>query len=372
MTKKIIGVVAILAVAGVMAGETVVPGVNSGREPPPLWSDPVVVRYIEGLKSLSESERYVYGLANTLQWLVSAYVWSEGRIPTREEFLESPYNLLLPEAMINPYSGKPILWTETPVEGNLYYRMPANERDFLLIVPWITRFPGLAFEKDRYAGRGARLGIFGVYPGPMVLWPTPELAEQIRRECAEVYSPHTHYCWMRVHKFEAKGYNRTEWMAYVLSDAVGLANRVYQALGEGMPGSLKEMQERYWWFYNTRFRNPFTGAPVREVSFREPSPGDVTIAVSVFQKDLLMDPLSYGVGGRRLHPYEYEGEFIDVTLDNLGRFEYVTGLEGQSFCGLWREMDPEMRTRRYYDLSCPAHDKVFLTSPPRFAPGEVH
>lgn len=122
------------------------------RERRPLRAEPSIAAYIRGLKRLDNREKYVYPLANTLQVLVSYYEWSEGHIPTRKEFLASPYNLLLPEAWTNPFTGKVISWSDTPSRGNLAYRMPRGKKDCLITVPWISRFEGVSIRDGQ--GRG--------------------------------------------------------------------------------------------------------------------------------------------------------------------------------------------------------------------------
>jgi hypothetical protein len=342
-------------------------------EGPPLWAEPEVSAYIKGLKRLTDREKYVFAVANTLQVLVSLYAWSEGRIPTREEFLPSPYNLLLPEAWTNPYTNEAISWSDTPSAGKLAYRMPQQQTDYLLIVPWVSRFGGLAFEKDRESARKANtLGIFGAYPGPMVLWPTPEDVDRIRRNCTERYSPLTHFCWKRRKEFEANGFSGADWSAYVLAEAISLTlNRAYQVAGEGMPRTLREMQEQYWWLYNTRLRNPFSAGPVRETPFLQPSAGDVTLGFYIWRNDLLAEPMAYGENARPLPPYHYAGESAGAMWANLARMHYVGGLEGKSLCALWRDSNPVGGSRTRYEALCPEQDRVFLSSVPRYAQGEL-
>lgn len=106
-----------------------------------------------------------------------------------------------------------------------------------------------------------------------------------------------------------------------------------------MPRTLSLMRERYWWPYNTSFKNPFSGALVRETSFLEPSAGDITLAFKIWQNDLELIVMGYGEKGQRLPPYHDERE-SGAAWSNLAMLDYARGLEGRSMYIVWRESKP--------------------------------
>jgi hypothetical protein len=320
-------------------------------------------RFLVSLFRQPDEDKYVYGLANTLQLLVDLYVRSEGRIPSLAEFLGSPYNLLSESAFVNPYTGKRIVWSDEPIRGALWFRDPGEGPGYLTILPWIPSFPESESFLGKLPGQNG-LGVPRLYPQTLNRL-TANYARSIAENCAASPEREINECTLRTRHTVKRGYSREEWRTLMATRVLReIFLRVGEQFEEGLPASLEDLRSRYWWVYNTNFINPFTGSALSESSFLEPVPGTFVYAVSVPGTGRRPIPYLIPVGsGRFLYPYDHPDPVITVSM--LGDYDYVRGLEGKRLCEVWREWIPDGDKDRAYSLMCPQHDKVFLTSPPQ-------
>jgi len=324
-------------------------------------------QYLQSLYALPDADKYVFGLANTLQVMVAEFVWREGRLPTLEEFLNSPYNNLHPQAWVNPFTGEQIQWTQEPRRGYLYYHFPLTERDNLVIAPLIPRSPSFKIYERTLPPENwpeeqkKSLGVWGTWPGSEMDWPSPALAKQIDNACTITsVGP----CYVRRYHAKKMNYTEAEWRTYTATHTLGfIFSRLFYLFESGMPESLEEVRQNYWWLYNTQLRNPFTGALIQEVPFYTNSPGDFIYATGT-AGSIIVTPAFIPIGekGRKLYPYDL-GDIITL-FQNLGLdADYVRGLEGRSLCDVAKEMEGQKLWEKEGKKFC--IDKVFLTRAPR-------
>jgi hypothetical protein len=324
-------------------------------------------RFIEALHKRPNADKYVYGLANTLHYLVGLYIRSEARLPSVSEFMSSPYNVLLPEAWINPYTGEEIRWVSEPTAGHIGFGLPPPYDRSPHIVAWIERFG----EAERFSllrmSPEIPLGIWPVHPSGHVFSLTTSEAESVRKDCERAGYSIGVLCTKRRHDKPKLGYTEQDWQTFIAARALeGMFNQLEGTFDRGLPASLEEAQGDYWWIFNMRFRNAFTGAPIKEVPFGTNSTGDF-----IYRSDYGKSgptptrflPVGIGKDGRLLDPLDHP--YPDMVLMALARANYVRGLEGRSVCELWREKVQDAEKDRYYQAYCPAYDKVFLNAPPR-------
>ncbi len=317
--------------------------------------------FLQSLLSIPREQQYVYGVANTLQVLVAEYVWREGRLPTLDEFRNSPYYVLHSQAFINPFSGERIEWVKEPKKGHLYYYYPLVDEDKgnkelhpVLVVPLIEQFSRrgeipLQWEEPA-------LGIWGVWPGPDVDWPTPRLAKTIDRSCA--IREFLTSCYVRRYHAKQKNYTENDWRSFIAVQALRIIfSKIYHKFETGMPESLAEVREKYWWFYNSLLENPFTGEYIQEVPIQSNSPGDFTYAISIGGEMILTDFVARGKGGKKLYPYDLGDEFINFS--NLVRADYIRGWEGRDYCDVRKEVLGEK------SKPCKVGKRYFLPAPLR-------
>ncbi len=326
------------------------------------------VAYIQGLYSLPDADKYVFALANTLQVMVNQFAMYEARLPTLEEFLNSPYNNLMEDAWINPYTGERIQWTSEPIRGHLYYSYPSPNDRFalispLVIVPWIPRFEGVRYEWGGPAPEGATLGIWGTWPGSDPELPRRQRSEFFDRICQREYGVVWYPCHVRRYHAVKMNYSENDWRTLMVTDALAfIFSRIFWSFETGLPASLDEMRQNYWWLYNTNLKNPFTSHPVEEVPFGTLSPGNFVYG-SDYQKGIAAPEfIPLGENGKWLYPYDESGGIV-TALRNLSSADYIRGLEGRSFCEAAREfMGEEIweQKGRHYCI-----DKQLLSTPPR-------
>lgn len=323
--------------------------------------------YVIALYGMSDADKYVYGLANTLQLLLATYVRFEGRVPSLDEFLNSPYNVLSADAWANPFTGEHIGFTDFPSRGQLHYEYPSEDGMPALAVPWVPHPALRGFEVQRLVKeKGANpLGVWGTWPGIVAGpdWPTPARARAVEATCSDRYSRATTFCMVR--RFEAKDYTEPEWSTYVAAEALSIMfTHIYLTFESGMPETLDEARQHYEWLYNLKFRNAFTGGLIKEVPFGIPSPGDFTYATEASGAVwVVAEFMGRGQGGRLLYPYDI-GDVV-TTYQNLNLNDYIRGLEGRSLCDAAREAEgPDLweKTGKTYCV-----DKVFERTAPRQA-----
>ncbi len=333
------------------------------------WLDRIRQFLVE-IYALDEGDRYVYGVANTLQLMVNFYVLYENRLPTKEEFLQSPYNLLAAEAWINPYTGEHIDWSETPKRGHLFW----YHRWAICIIPWI---PAPSVRAQQHCAPASRdlegfLGIWGVYPGTGIHWADPQTVAFFEGGCKKQYYTLWTPCHIRRWHSTRHKYSEADWKGYLVAHMLShIFTQIHRNFEMGMPSSLDEARQNYWWFYNTMLVNPVRGGLVQEVPFFSKSPGDPTYAVKVWAKERIASFLPRGEDGRFLYPYDHSTEPGKPNPDNLmrnlyGEADYVRGLEGRAYCEVVQVVvGQDIWEKSWKDRCRQSYPKVFLTSPPR-------
>lgn len=347
----------------------------SAEEPLPSWAEPKRQRWMTGLwvdgkiyngewverpswqhereffaqlLSLPPEDQYLYGLANTLQLLVGLYVAHEGTLPTLEEFLNSPYNVLHPRAWINPYNGSPVQWVNQPIRGNLYYFFPpenASEGTPILVVPLIPRLSFLDFVKPQFPQQD--LGVWGVYPATSLSDAHRIGARIVARQCSDYTL--TYPCGVRKYHSVEKKYTEKDWRAYIATKALEeIFFRIWERFEAGMPESLEEVRQNYWWFYNTLLENPFSGALIQEVPIQSNSPGDFTYTLTIARSFVSSDFVARGEGGKKLYHYDNGNEYTYYL--NIISSDYVRGWEGRHSCDILDEVLGEKKTQIYEDM----------------------
>jgi len=324
-------------------------------------------RYLRALLSLAPEDQYLMGLANTLEMLLGFYGIEQGRLPASvEEFLASPYNLLAESAWTNPYSGHRIQWSVEPSRGDLYLSLPESRYAPILVVPWVPRLPDLTLYEEKKVPPGQTLGVWGLFPwnGGGGLATSP--GEAARWACDSVGTAQTP-CQERRYLLEVKKYTPAEYQTYLAAGVVTkIFHQIFLRFEAGMPTSLDEVRSRYWWFFNSLLRNPFTGAVIEERSFLADSPGDFVFALyGRGYPHIYIDMIPIGTNRRFLHPYDEGGGRLDVTLAALVRYEYIRGAEGRSLCSVFLERFPEAANDARVQDSCddPELNGVLLSAP---------
>jgi hypothetical protein len=174
-------------------------------------------------------------------------------------------------------------------------------------------------------------------------------------------------CTKRRHEKPQLDYTEQDWQTFITVRALeGMFNQLERMFDRGLPASLEEAQRDYWWVYNLRFRNAFTGAPIKEVPFGTNSPGDFIYGSDIRESSSTPTYAFFiGIGrdGRLLDPLD--ARYHDVIMVTLATADYVRGLENRHLCDLWSESAQDADTDRYYQAYCPTNDKVFLGAPPR-------
>lgn len=322
-------------------------------------------RYIRALYALPDADKYLMGLANTLEMMVAMYVAYEARLPaTLDEFLNSPYNNLASQAWVNPYTGEKIEWTNEPRRGHLSYS--ASD---LRVIPWLptNSVPIPFYSKDLVRRWGnPSLGIWRLHPADLSLILYGSAISKAMKSPNTCIQYKDYPCWIRRYHAVEKRYSEAEWKTFVSTEALSL---MFVDIGShfemGLPETLEEARQNYWWFYNTLFQNPFTGALMKEVPFESNSSGDFTFAVESRGPHVLPYFIPRGENGRLMWPMD-EGDTYTMLM-NLSHNDYVRGLEGRSLCELMREkLSPEL-WEKDGKWSCEkfAEDFIFLSSFPR-------
>ncbi|MHA2610763.1 MAG: hypothetical protein V2G48_07935 [bacterium JZ-2024 1] len=178
---------------------------------------------------------------------------AEGRLPdSAEELMRSPYFPTEPEHLINPYTGKPVELVQEPSVGNIRWK---KGREY-----------------------SPRTGKMEDYAGFDIFYYHPNEKEKIIRELYAVVSTE-HFSSVAHDQYQkdllplsSEIEKKIWWRCHILRSAVG-SLEFY--LGY-VPRSYEIVKKFDWIFPWDSLTNVYTGQPMQDVSYSNPSPGDFT------------------------------------------------------------------------------------------------
>jgi len=249
-----------------------------------------------------------------------------GFFTSPEEFLQSPYLPILPEDLINPYTGKPV----EAVPG-----IWKNKDEFLEYFKGTS--PPPVVPPDRlgnlaYTDYGGKF-LVELYTEPFLsLDGKPRISLYFfegkeKRNLAKL-SPQTRDARQRYEKMFEK--NKGPGYLFTMKDADKRLFSICMYLGKFVslltepPGSLTaptdhfltlEELSRKFPLLIPNIKNPYTNQPIQEVSFYNPSPGNFTIVFRANEYDntiLSSEPICYDEENHYIVPRD----FIVLSLLN--------------------------------------------------------